>query len=68
MVAQGPKEGILSPFGKKEWIQSQINKFGYKNDKIMNLTEIKLYGTARAEILYFTLSMRSESGFGIPKV
>ena len=33
----------------------------------MNLTEVDLYGTTEAEILYFALSVCCESGFGIPK-
>ncbi len=34
----------------------------------MNLTEVELYGTPRAENFYFTLSICNESGFGIPNV
>ncbi len=34
----------------------------------MKFTENELHGTSRAENLYFTPSMRSELGFGIPKV
>ncbi len=34
----------------------------------MNLTEIELYGTSRAENLYFASSVFNESGFGILKV
>ncbi len=30
----------------------------------MKLIEVELYGTSRAEILYFALSLCSEYGFG----
>ncbi len=34
----------------------------------MELTDIELQGTSKAEILYFTLSMCKECGFGTPNV
>ncbi len=34
----------------------------------MKLTEVELQGTSRAENIYFTWSLCSERGFGIPEV
>ncbi len=39
-----------------------------KGNKNMKLTEVELYGTSRAENLYFTISMRNTYAFGVPKV
>ena len=47
---------------------SRLKKNVTKGSKIMKLTEVELQGTSRAEIIYFTLSMCNEYGFGTPNV
>ncbi len=47
---------------------SRLKKNVIKGDQNMKLTEVERYGISRAENLYFTWSLYSTYGFGVPEV